>query len=94
MAEDLARLRGSTSAYRHRKVNRTRSQACRILGEMFALFLREPEVLAADRLVQQVAESRRSRPGLRVVRDQGRGHDRRCFAIEEHRKLFHLDVWN
>ena len=47
MTEDLARLRAFLyqRMYRHWRVNRTRSQARRILAEMFELFLAEPDVL-------------------------------------------------
>ena len=45
--EDLAQLRAflMERMYRHWKVNRTRSQARRILAEMFQLFMAEPDVL-------------------------------------------------
>ena len=93
MAEDLARLRQFLHArmYRHWKVNRTRSQARRILAEMFSLFLAEPDVLPSE----WFARSRdRDEPGrARVVCDYIAGMTDR-FAIEEHRKLFQLDVWN
>ncbi|MBP8247261.1 MAG: deoxyguanosinetriphosphate triphosphohydrolase, partial [Phenylobacterium sp.] len=47
MVEDLGQLREflMNRMYRHWKVNRTRSQARRILAEMFQLFMREPDVL-------------------------------------------------
>jgi dGTPase len=93
MAEDLARLRGFLyeRMYRHWKVNRTRSQARRILGEMFALFLREPEVLPT--VWFNKSQNRDEAGRARVVCDYIAGMTDR-FAIEEHRKLFHLDVWN
>ena len=45
MFEDLARLRAflHERMYRHYRVNRTRSQARRMLAEMFKLFMAEPE---------------------------------------------------
>ncbi|AAK23983.1 deoxyguanosinetriphosphate triphosphohydrolase [Caulobacter vibrioides] len=93
MAEDLARLRGFLyeRMYRHWRVNRTRSQARRILGEMFALFLREPEVLPTVWFAK--SQNRDEAGRARVVCDYIAGMTDR-FAIEEHRKLFHLDVWN
>ena len=93
MVEDLARLRAFLHArmYRHFKVNRTRSQARRILGEMFQLFLTEPDVLPDDWRAQtdNLDEAARAR----VVCDYIAGMTDR-FAIEEHRRLFQLDVWN
>jgi dGTPase len=93
MAEDLARLRAFLyeRMYRHWKVNRTRSQARRILGEMFALFLKEPEVLPT--VWFNKSQNRDEAGRARVVCDYIAGMTDR-FAIEEHRKLFHLDVWN
>jgi len=92
MAEDLARLRAflHERMYRHWRVNRSRSQARRILAEMFALFLAEPEVLPAewfDRL-RGLGEAARAR----LVCDYIAGMTDR-YAIEEHRRLFHLDAW-
>lgn len=93
MAEDLARLRAFLyeRMYRHWRVNRTRSQARRILGEMFALFLKEPEVLPT--VWFNKSQNRDEAGRARVVCDYIAGMTDR-FAIEEHRKLFHLDVWN
>ncbi|HEX3408126.1 MAG TPA: deoxyguanosinetriphosphate triphosphohydrolase, partial [Caulobacteraceae bacterium] len=50
MFEDLSRLREFLfeRMYRHWRVNRTRSQARRILADMFQLFLTEPDVLPAS----------------------------------------------
>ena len=93
MAEDLARLRAFLyeRMYRHWRVNRTRSQARRILGEMFVLFLKEPEVLPTIWFAK--SQNRDEAGRARVVCDYIAGMTDR-FAIEEHRKLFHLDVWN
>ncbi len=91
MGEDLARLRHflHERMYRHWRVNRTRSQARRILAEMFALFLSEPDVLPTEwhERVQSCDVP------ARVVCDYIAGMTDR-FAIEEHRRLFQLDVWN
>jgi dGTPase len=92
MAEDLARLRHflNTRMYRHYRVNRTRSQARRILVDLFRIFLNEPEVLPtewADRL-NGLDEAGRAR----VVCDYIAGMTDR-FAIEEHKKLFNLELW-
>ena len=93
MVEDLSALRGflMERMYRHWKVNRSRSQARRILAEMFHLFMAEPEVLPTEWRLR--AEPRDEAGRARVVCDYIAGMTDR-FAIEEHRKLFHLEVWN
>ncbi len=90
---DLARLREFlyTRMYRHWKVNRTRSQARRILAEMFSLFMAEPDVLPTEWFIRSQNGDEAGR--ARVVCDYIAGMTDR-FAIEEHRRLFHLDVWN
>ena len=92
MNEDLARLRAFLfeRMYRHWRVNRTRSQARRILAEMFTLFLAEPDVLPGDWRNRAEAQDEAGR--ARVVCDYIAGMTDR-YAIEEHRKLFQLDVW-
>jgi dGTPase len=92
MAEDLVALREFLHArmYRHYRVNRTRSQAKRLLQEMFDLFLKEPGVMPSpwgDRVMAGVDPSARAQ----VVCDYIAGMTDR-YAIEEHRKLFHLDL--
>ncbi|MFO1015045.1 MAG: deoxyguanosinetriphosphate triphosphohydrolase [Caulobacteraceae bacterium] len=93
MLEDLSRLRAflHSRMYRHWRVNRTRSQARRILAEMFNLFMSEPDVMPTEWFVksQNCDEVGRAR----LVCDYIAGMTDR-FAIEEHRKLFQLDVWN
>jgi dGTPase len=93
MAEDLAQLRAflMERMYRHWKVNRTRSQARRILAEMFQLFMAEPDVMPGEWWAR--CQGREEAGRARVVCDYIAGMTDR-FAIEEHRKLFHLDVWN
>ncbi len=97
MSEDLAQLRRFLHArmYRHYRVNRTRSQARRILSEMFALFMAEPDVLPTewfDRV--QIADREAGELGrARLVCDYVAGMTDR-FAIEEHRRLFSLDIWS
>ena len=90
MAQDLARLRAflHERMYRHWRVNRTRSQARRILAEMFALFMAEPDVLPAEWYGRTQG---RSEAGMaRVVCDYIAGMTDR-YAIQEHRNLFNLD---
>ena len=97
MDRDLTELRRFLHGrmYRHFRVNRTRSQARRILAELFGLFMRETDVLPdewlhrADVKFAQDGEAGRAR----VVCDYIAGMTDR-FAIEEHRKLFNLDIWN
>jgi dGTPase len=90
MVEDLSALRAflMERMYRHWKVNRTRSQARRMLGEMFQLFMAEPDVLPAEWYAR--TEGRDDAGKARVVCDYIAGMTDR-YAIEEHRKLFHLD---
>ncbi|RZJ97438.1 MAG: deoxyguanosinetriphosphate triphosphohydrolase [Brevundimonas sp.] len=75
--------------YRHYRVNRTRSQARRILAEMFQLFMAEPETMPPEwsKPAQDGDESKRAR----VVCDYIAGMTDR-YAIEEHKKLFSLDL--
>ncbi len=91
MAEDLAQLRLFLHArmYRHFRVNRTRSQARRILHQMFELFCAQPDTLPTD--WQAAAEGRDAGGRARVVCDYIAGMTDR-FAIEEHRRLFSLDL--
>ena len=92
MSEDLARLRAFLfdRMYRHWRVNRTRSQARRLIGGMFDLFLAEPDVLPAEwyERLRDFDEADRAR----VICDYIAGMTDR-YAIEEHRRLFHLDPW-
>ncbi|MGI8840728.1 MAG: deoxyguanosinetriphosphate triphosphohydrolase [Caulobacteraceae bacterium] len=92
MAADLARLRAflHERMYRHWRVNRSRSQARRIVAEMFALFMAEPDVLPAEwfERLRNLDEGARAR----VICDYIAGKTDR-YAIEEHRRLFHLDAW-
>ena len=76
--------------YRHARVNRTRSQARRMLRQMFELFMAEPDVLPAERYDAQQGRDAAGR--ARVVCDYIGGMTDR-YAIEEHRRLFSLDVW-
>ena len=93
MTEDLARLRAFLYArmYHHWKVNRSRSQARRILADMFTLFLSEPEVLPGE---WQTRLQPLDPPGrARVICDYIAGMTDR-YAIDEHRKLHQLEVWS
>jgi dGTPase len=92
MFEDLSRLREFLfeRMYRHWRVNRTRSQARRILADMFQLFLGEPDVMPGGWGPKAMAADEDGR--ARIVCDYIAGMTDR-FAIEEHRKLFQLDAW-
>jgi dGTPase len=88
--ESLGRLRAFLyeRMYRHYRVNRTRSQAKRIVSELFALFMREPEVLPTEWFDKaQGGEFERAR----AVCDYIAGMTDR-YAIEEHKRLFRLEV--
>jgi dGTPase len=91
MAEDLARLRAflHERMYHHWRVNRTRSQARRILAEMFDLFLAEPDVLPAERQMRLMDLEQAGR--ARVICDYIAGMTDR-YALEEHKRLFQLDM--
>ncbi|MFI4975319.1 MAG: deoxyguanosinetriphosphate triphosphohydrolase [Caulobacterales bacterium] len=93
MNADLARLRAFLyeRMYRHFRVNRTRSQARRILADMFGLFMAEPDVLPTEWYAR--AQGLDDAGRARVVCDYIAGMTDR-FAIEEHRKLFQLDLWS
>ena len=89
--EALARLRAFLyeRMYRHYRVNRTRSQARRILSDLFNLFLAEPEVLPTEwfHRVRGASEAERARAVCDYI---GGMTDR--YAIEEHRRVFRLDA--
>jgi dGTPase len=93
MAEDLARLRMflHQRMYRHYRVNRSRSQARRILADMFRLFMAEPGVLPTEWFERADGLDEAGR--ARVVCDYIAGMTDR-FAIEEHKRLYNLEIWN
>ena len=92
MLEDLALLRTflHDRMYRHWRVNRTRSQARRLLSDMFALFIAEPDVLPPEWFAR--FQEKNEAGGARVVCDYIAGMTDR-YAIEEHRRLFNIDGW-
>jgi dGTPase len=93
MGEDLGRLRLFLfqRMYRHYRVNRTRSQARRIIADMFRLFLAEPEVLPTE--WYERAQACDPAGQARLVCDYIAGMTDR-FAIEEHKRLFSLEIWH
>lgn len=76
--------------YRHYKVNRARSQARRVVRDLFGLFLAEPEVLPPAWFARQDGKEPARR--ARAVCDYIAGMTD-SFAIDEHRKLFDATRW-
>ncbi|HLI11465.1 MAG TPA: deoxyguanosinetriphosphate triphosphohydrolase [Alphaproteobacteria bacterium] len=71
--------------YRHYRVNRMTSKARRVVGELFRLFLAEPECLPTE--WRRLAERPGSTATARVVTDYIAGMTDR-YALDEHRRLF------
>jgi dGTPase len=92
MAEHEATLKRflMTKMYRHYKVARMRSQAKRILKELFTLFLAEPETLP-DKWRDRAGKAGTPETA-RVVCDYVAGMTD-AYAVEEHRRLFNLERW-
>jgi dGTPase len=92
MAEHEATLKRFLMAkmYRHYKVARMRSQAKRILKELFTLFLAEPETLP-DKWRDRAGKAGTPETA-RVVCDYIAGMTD-AYAVEEHRRLFNLERW-
>ncbi len=74
--------------YKHYKVNRMRSQAKRVLKELFELFLDEPDILPPP-LRQDAEQAPRDRRA-RLVCDYIAGMTDN-YAIDLHRKVFNLE---
>ncbi|MEM9669489.1 MAG: deoxyguanosinetriphosphate triphosphohydrolase [Pseudomonadota bacterium] len=74
--------------YKHYKVNRMRSQAKRILRDLFDVFLEEPNTLPPPwrHVAEQATQSRRAR----IVCDYIAGMTDN-YAIDEHKRIFSLD---
>ena len=75
--------------YRHYRVNRTRSQARRILSQLFNLFMAEPEVMPPE--WSKLAVGAEPQERARAICDYIAGMTDR-YAIEVHGKLFSLDL--
>jgi dGTPase len=74
--------------YRHFKVNRMTSKARRVVGDLFALLLAEPECLPSEwRDRAEAADDATAR--ARLVCDYVAGMTDR-YALDEHRRLFDL----
>ena len=74
--------------YKHYKVNRMRSQAKRVLKELFDLFLEEPDILPPP--LRQDAEQAPVDRRARLVCDYIAGMTDN-YAIDLHRKVFNLE---
>lgn len=74
--------------YKHYKVNRMRSQAKRVLKELFDLFLDEPDILPPP--LRQDAEQAPLDRRARLVCDYIAGMTDN-YAIDLHRKVFNLE---
>jgi len=79
-----------THMYRHDKVNRMTSRAAEVVRELFERYRAEPALLPSP-----WSDRARGTPAkqARVIADYIAGMTDR-YAIEEHRKLFHLEVWS
>ena len=76
--------------YRHHKVNRMASKAHRTVGELFELFIDEPQCLPEEWRAR--CDGPRTLSTARVVADYVAGMTDR-FAIQEHRNLFDTVLW-
>ena len=76
--------------YRHHKVNRMASKARRTVGELFELFIDEPQCLPEEWRAR--CDGPRTLSTARVVADYVAGMTDR-FAIQEHRNLFDTVLW-
>jgi dGTPase len=75
--------------YRHFKVNRMLSKAKRVVADLFALLLAEPGVLPTQ--WAQLCDEAGTTRTARVVSDYIAGMTDR-FALQEHRRLFAVEV--
>lgn len=95
---DIAERQGPLRAflfermYRHHRVNRMMSQARRIVRELFALFMSEPETLPPPWRDRAKATGLDMTRRARVVCDYIAGMTD-TYAIDEHRRLFNLERW-
>jgi dGTPase len=77
--------------YRHEKVNRMMGQARRIVRDLFNMFLAEPDMLTAGWRERAKAAGGDTTKRARVVCDYIAGMTD-TYAIDEHRRLFNLDM--
>lgn len=82
--------------YRHPQVVQTTQAAQQIVRDLFEAYMADPAQLPQAHIDRFGGSDSREAVGAkpeRVVADYIAGMTDR-FAIEEHRRLFHLDVWN
>jgi dGTPase len=77
------------SMYRHYKVNRMTSKARRVVTELFAFFMEEPECLPPQ--WQKLAASGEVKERAGVIADYIAGMTDR-YAMQEHHRLFNLSA--
>jgi dGTPase len=74
-----------TNLYRHYQVQRMTSKARRCVADLFALFMKEPDLLPPDYLVRDNEQKQ-----ARKIADYIAGMTDR-YAMREHRRLFCVD---
>ncbi len=77
--------------YRHFRVNRMTSKARRVVGELFQLFVAEPECLPTE--WQDLVAHKNGAETARVATDYIAGMTDR-YALDEHRRLFDVQARN
>ena len=75
--------------YRHYRVNRMSSKARRVVGDLFGIFNREPDLLPSEWRDEAMKHDAKSR--ARLIADYIAGMTDR-FALDEHRRLFDADA--
>ena len=75
--------------YRHYRVNRMSSKARRVVGDLFGIFNREPDLLPSEWRDDATKHDAKGR--ARVIADYIAGMTDR-FALDEHRRLFDYDA--
>ncbi len=92
MTESLAAVRRFLYAnmYLHYKVKRMKEKGKMVVRDLFSAFLSDPMLLPTE--LQREANGAGAEATARVVCDYIAGMTDR-YAIEEHRKLFHVEGW-
>ncbi|MDE1904018.1 MAG: deoxyguanosinetriphosphate triphosphohydrolase [Alphaproteobacteria bacterium] len=75
--------------YRHYRVNRMSSKARRVVGDLFGIFNREPDLLPSEWRDEAMKHDAKGR--ARLIADYIAGMTDR-FALDEHRRLFDYDA--
>ena len=92
MTERLSAVRRFLYAnmYLQFKVKRMKEKGKRVVRDLFAAFIEDPGLLPTE--FQALTDGAGGQPTARVVCDYIAGMTDR-YAIEEHRKLFHVESW-